>query len=116
MKPAEDEHRGLKRAPVHQVILVRDVLHDVEVGRVVNLHEEGFMILGGDEVKENCLYQLQFTLSSEIDGVTCMNIGAECLWIRETVGDTRNWAGFHIVDIAGPDVDIISKLKNQIDD
>ncbi|WP_185235830.1 hypothetical protein [Teredinibacter franksiae] len=115
MKPAEGESRELERVPVQQIILVRDVLRDIEVGRLVNLHEEGFMLLCGNEVKENCLYQLLFMLSQPIDGKSELSIGAECLWIRETVGDERNWAGFSILDISPDDLTVISRLKTQID-
>ncbi len=115
MKPADGENRRLARAEVQQVITVRDSLRDIEVGRIVNLHEEGFMLIGGDSVKENCLYQMQFVLTEPVDGRSELSIGAECLWVRETVGDDRNWAGFHILDMAPADVGIISKLKEQID-
>ncbi|SMF02310.1 hypothetical protein SAMN02745866_00187 [Alteromonadaceae bacterium Bs31] len=116
MKPAEGESRRLERAGVQQVITVRDVLRDIEIGRIVNLHEEGFMLIGGDSVKENCLYQTQFVLSAPVEGRSTLSIGAECLWVRETVGDDRNWAGFHILDMAPEDLGVIVKLKSQIDD
>lgn len=115
MKPAEGESRRLARMSVQQVILVRDSLRDIEIGRVVNLHEEGFMLIGGSDVRENCLYQTRFILAEPVGDITELDIGAECLWVRETVGDDRNWAGFHIMDIAPDDVKIISLLKEQID-
>jgi len=112
----EGESRRLKRAAVQQVILVRDSLRDIEVGRIVNIHEEGFMLIGGDSVKENCLYQMKFLLSTPVGGVSELDIGAECLWVRETVGDDRYWAGFHILDIAPDDVGKITLMKQQFDD
>ncbi|TVZ40023.1 hypothetical protein P886_4440 [Alteromonadaceae bacterium 2753L.S.0a.02] len=115
MSPPDGESRKLARAEVQQVILVRDAMRDVEIGRIVNLHEEGFMVIGGNEVRENCLYQLKFELTDPVDGINLLDIGAECLWVRETAGEDRNWSGFHILDIAADDVAIISKLKKQID-
>lgn len=115
MKSDDGESRRLKRAPILQVITVRDVMRDVEVGRIVNLHEEGFMIIGDATVKENCLYQMRFLLSEAVDGIVEIDVGAECLWIRETAGDDRNWAGFHIMDLASTDIAIITKLQQQID-
>jgi len=116
MKPAEGESRRLDRAAVQQIILVRDTLRDIEVGRIVNLHEEGFMLIGGNAVKENCLYQMRFLLSDPIGDVSELSVGAECLWVKETVGDDRNWSGFHIMDIASEHVALITRLKKQIDD
>lgn len=115
MKPVEGESRRLTRASILQIIMVRDVMRDMEVGRIVNLHEEGFMIIGGTTVKENCLYQMRFLLSEPVDGVSEIDVGAECLWIRETADDDRNWAGFHIIDLASANIAIITKLKQQID-
>lgn len=115
MKPSDGESRRLKRSEAQQVVLVRDVFRDLDVGRIVNLHEEGFMIICGDQVKENGLYQMQLVFAEAVDGCTQISVGAECLWIKETVGDERFWAGFHIMDIASEDVAILTKLKSQVD-
>lgn len=110
------DSRRLQRAEASQEILVMDILRDIEVGRIVNLHEEGFMVIGGDVVKENCLYQMKLVFSEPIDGVNAINVGAECLWVRETAGEDLNWAGFHIMDISAEDMSLISLLKNTIDE
>ncbi|WP_075185882.1 hypothetical protein [Teredinibacter haidensis] len=115
MSSAESNKRRLARISIQQTVIVRDLMREVEVGRIVNVHEEGFMLLSEGGLKENCLYQLQFKLSKPIDAVSEISVGAECLWINETVGDDRNWAGFHIIDLSCRDVALIAKLKSQID-
>ncbi|WP_188149917.1 hypothetical protein [Teredinibacter waterburyi] len=111
----DNDSRRLPRVAVQQIVVVFDAMLDQELGRIVNLNQEGFMLIG-DSVKENCLYQLNFFLSEPIGDVSTLSIGAECLWVRETVGDDRNWAGFHILDIADADLKVIDELISQIDD
>lgn len=115
MSQNEGESRKIERAAIQQVILVRDIFRDVEIGRIVNLHEEGFMLIGGEDIRENHLYQLRLELTDSVDGFNLVDVGAECLWVRATAGDDRSWAGFHIVDVAAEDVAIINRLKIQMD-
>lgn len=108
---SKSDSRKIARSHIQQVILVRDVYRDVEIGRVVNLHEEGFMLIGGPNIRENCVYQLKLELTDAVDGVNILDVGGECLWVREAAGEDRVWAGFHIVDVAAEDLTILKQLK-----
>ncbi len=106
------EHRKKLRAAVGKSILVKDVLHNRSVGRIVNLNEEGFMLIGDGLINENCLYQLSMQFESdhgEEDGLN-ISLGAECLWKKETDSGTQYWAGFHIIDISDDDLKKITLL------
>jgi len=115
MKLVACDKRRLKRAEAQQVIRVIDEFRDIEVGRIVNLHEEGFMIIGAGDVSENCIYQLTLILSTPVDSQGTIRAGAECLWVKETSDDDRIWAGFHIMDISEKDVEVINRLQDCID-
>ncbi len=104
------ESRRRERKEVDQPIAVKDALLDAEVGQVVNIHEEGFMLIGSGKIRENCLYQLSMHLSKEVDSRSNISVGAECLWLKETDSGTQYWAGFHIIDISENDRDVITKL------
>lgn len=98
------EHRRKQRKEVGKSIVVNDALLNRPVGRVVNLSEEGFMVIGDGLISENCLYQLSMELNSESDNSPKISLGAECLWLKETDSGTQYWAGFHVIDISDGDL------------
>lgn len=114
MLPNEKECRKHERSSVNQTILVKNVMLNKDIGHVANINEDGFMLIGDGEIMEESLYQLTFELSTPVDGVSEIAVGAECLWTKETDTCDQNWAGFHIIDIAERDVEIIRKLSSQI--
>ena len=105
-----DNRRRIARKEIQQAVTVTDLIRNIEIGRLANLHQEGFMIIGGHEVRENCLYQLAFDLNYGAGQIQRIMLGAECLWVSETGSDEQCWAGFNIIDIADADLKIISSL------
>lgn len=115
MSSSDNENRRrIARKEIQQPVTVTDLIRNVEIGRLANLHQEGFMIIGGLEVRENCLYQLAFDLVYGDNQTQRVMLGAECLWISETGSDEQCWAGFHIIDIADADLTLISSLDLDI--
>tara|TARA_R110000868_G_scaffold174376_2_gene411043 strand:- start:253 stop:597 length:345 start_codon:yes stop_codon:yes gene_type:complete len=106
------ESRRRERKAVEQLIEVKDVMLDSDVGRVVNIHEEGFMLIGDGQIRENCLYQLALDLAEPVSAVDSLSVGAECLWMKETDSGTQYWAGFQIIDISDDDRAIITKITD----
>lgn len=104
------EQRRRERKEVDQTIAVKDALLNADVGQVVNIHEEGFMLIGSGQIRENCLYQFSICLSEAVQKKSKISVGAECLWLKETDSGTQYWAGFHIIDISESDRDIITEL------
>lgn len=111
----EENRRGKQRAEIQKDVVVTDVLRNLEIGTLANIHCEGFMIIGGREVRENCLYQLAFDLEFEQNKGQKVMLGAECLWLSETGSDEQIWAGFQIIDISEADLNIISMLMEALD-
>lgn len=110
MNDSNSDKRRIARKEIQQAVTVTDLIRNIEIGRLANLHHEGFMIIGGHEVRENCLYQLAFDLNYGDDQVQRIMLGAECLWVSDTGSDEQCWAGFNIIDIAEADLKIISSL------
>ena len=106
-----DNRRRIERKDIQVPVVVSDVIRNLDIGRIVNIHQEGFMIIGDQEVRENCLYQLAFNLDYGKGKIHRMMVGAECLWISETSGDIQIWAGFQIIDIAEDDAKLLSTLN-----
>ena len=113
MKPQGRDKRQLERVPVHESVTVVDAMREMELGKMVNLHEEGFLLITNHEIKENSLFQLKFLFSEEIDGETEVGVGAECLWTLETDTGHQLWAGFHIMDLSEKGQLIITALKQR---
>lgn len=113
MLPSHNEHRKKERKNLDCDISVKDIVLNKIIGQMVNLSEDGFMVIGDDLVRENCLYQLQFLLSGSPEGISELNVGAECLWRNESGSGTQFWSGFHIIDISDEDKHRISQLVNK---
>lgn len=102
--------RRRERKGIEQLISVKDSLLDEDIGRVVNMHEDGFMLIGNGQIRENCLYQLSLKLSEPVETQDHLSVGAECLWLKETDSGTQYWAGFSIIDISEKDRNTLIQL------
>lgn len=112
--PKTTNNRYMNRRAVNQAVSVVNTLQGRLLGNIVNLHEEGFMLIGNTNLTEEGIYQLVFNLSVPINKQRYLNIGAECLWMRETDGGDQSWSGFQIIDITEQDKDIIRLLGEQM--
>ena len=108
------DQRCRDRVLVDQSILVHDMLKQAPIGRLVNIHDQGFMAIGNNTARENRIYQLELLFSELIEGKDKVQLGAECLWTRETDSGDQYWAGFHIVDLADQDLSTIQLLASQV--
>jgi len=108
--PKVSEQRRKKRKQIDHHIAVMDSVLETGVGQLVNINEHGFMLIGGGQVREDCVYQLSITLDVGADKQEKLCFGAECLWVRETESGTQYWAGFQIIDISDEDRARISTL------
>ncbi len=104
------EQRRRERLGVEQFIEVIDALAGEEVGRVINIHEDGFLVIGNGQIRENCLYQLVMNFSHPVEAKESIAVGAECLWLKTTDSGNQYWAGFQIIDIDENDRALIPKL------
>lgn len=111
-----DNLRKRPRLPTNQDVSIYDSIRDISLGKLVNIHEEGLMLISGSAVAVNHLYQFELRMANAIDGKDRIKIGAECLWINETGTDEHYWAGFQIIDVAEHDRPIISQLVEELDD
>lgn len=107
------EKRSRERIYINGSVLVVDAMRDVELGKLVNLHEDGFLLITSEPIEEGSIYQLKFFPQPPIDGVSEINVGAECLWIDETGSGEQIWAGFHIMDISDAGLGSIRDLTER---
>lgn len=108
------ENRSKERYMVRQQIDVRDIINGVNLGTVVNLSEEGFLLLGSKTVKENRVFQLMFTLAEPVGPINELALGAECLWVNPMDSGEYQWAGFRIIELSDEVNEVILALIDQI--
>jgi len=90
---------------------VLDVDRNLVVGQLVDISEDGLMVLCPEavDIKVNRLFRLQIQLSPEIcDGP--LTFGVESLWREPGHEAATHWAGFKIIDIAREDAEKLHHL------
>lgn len=109
-----ENKRQYTRKKANQHISVLNVLNGEALGTVVNLHSEGFMILGSSDIRADSVYQVEFVFEKKIDGRNHISLGAQCLWSRDADIAEQSWLGFHIIDSYPEDQLTIEKLIQEI--
>lgn len=109
---AVQEHRGLQRIEVSEVIKAVDRQTGKTVGQLVNISEDGLMLLSPGPVPENSIFQLslEFAASSTSAADGPVLIGVESLWNSSSSDQSQHWVGFCIIDISVQNLERIRKL------
>lgn len=98
-----NEMRKSERIDVTDVVRVIDKPTGQEIGQLVNISEEGIMIMGSQPIAENSIMQLSLVFGSESNPQSDISIGVESLWSQSGSEDTNYWTGFYIIDISEQD-------------
>lgn len=104
------EQRRLPRHVLSGPVNVYDRVSQSFLGRLVNVHTEGLMIMGNHPFSADCIYQLDLQLPEPIEGCEMMiPLGVDCLWSRSE--DTHlHWAGCKIIDASEEALKSIERL------
>lgn len=111
-KTVVKDNRGQNRIEVSEVIRVTDRQTGSTIGQLVNISEEGLMLLCPKPVPENSIYQfsLEFAAGSDCAADGPIMIGVESLWCHSSSDQTQHWSGFYIIDISDQDLLRIRQL------
>ena len=107
---APGELRSKVRIDVPDVVSVADRQANRDFGQLINISEEGLMILTSEPIAENTIFQLSLTVPGKEGGSEMIEIGVECLWCNESNNEGQFWAGFYIIDISEQDQERILRL------
>ena len=80
------------------------------VGHLVDLTLEGMKIVGNREIKEGEIYGFRIDLPKEVKGVHQILLKARCVWCKKESDTELYFAGFRILSITPPFVEIIETL------
>ena len=109
---AVQDNRDQNRIEVSEVIHAIDRQTGSIVGQLVNISEQGLMLLCREPVPENSIYQL--SLEFEADSVSAVDgpvmVGVESLWCHSSSDQAQHWSGFYIIDISEQDLVRIRQL------
>lgn len=110
---AVQDSRSQKRIEVSEVIRVVDRQTGTTIGQLVNISEDGLMILSTEPVAENCIFQLSLEFSEDSENAAGgpLPIGVESLWINSSGDQSQHWVGFYIIDISESDQQRIKLLS-----
>ncbi len=90
--------RQLRRHKLSAEITILDTLTSTPIGKLVDIHQEGILILGNPLTMDSS-YQLSLLLPNSINRQTSFEIGVDCLWSQPSMNDDKlTWVGCTIID------------------
>lgn len=98
------DYRRAKRRKVGNAIDVTDTMTGQVVGKLSNLSETGMLLILGEALASDGLYQLRFALPNESGSPRSVEVGAHELWSDEAAAPGQVWTGFRFIDVAPEDV------------
>jgi len=90
-----------KRKKRRKLIFNLTVLHRNSgqlLGYLLDITQEGFMIISENPLELNKIYQIKILLGKEIDGHDYLDCAAKSLWSKKDVNKSYYDTGFKIVD------------------
>ncbi|RZA08470.1 MAG: PilZ domain-containing protein [Moraxellaceae bacterium] len=99
-KSLSDNDRALERHSVNGDIDVYDSLRDIYIGRLVNVHAQGLMIIGDIALDEDRLYEIDMHIPTGPAQKQLLRLGVDCLWMRSADQNGKIWTGFSIIDMS----------------
>lgn len=93
------ERRRLERHSVSTSLEVFDLDTGDHLGRVVDLHAEGLMLLSERPLDLFRSFALQVNLPMTLNGMTEFLLDAESLWNRESISGQQYWTGLHFTNL-----------------
>lgn len=107
---SHEHDRELERHSINGEVAVYDCLRDLYIGRLVNIHTQGLMIMGDIPLEEDKLYTLDLHLPEPISNQTIIQLGIDCLWARDADMAGKYWIGCAIIDVSPQSTEAIREL------
>lgn len=104
----DDNRRRLKRHGLVINIDVRDTVENCTVGKLVNIHKQGLMIMSSRPLNFEQVYQLELSVAEQL-----VPLSADCLWQSPASSDDCFWVGFKIVELPGSSAEAIDSIIEQ---
>ncbi len=99
MNAPPPEHRRARRRRVETRVEVVDVMTGELLGQVANVSESGLLMLARAPLREDCLFQLRFSLPDPGEGYLPIDVGAHLLWVNDAAAAGQTWIGARFLSI-----------------
>lgn len=93
------ELRRARRRRVETRVDVVDVMTGDLLGQVANVSENGLLMLARVPLREECLYQLRFTLPTPDENYLPIDVGVHLLWVHDASAPGQAWIGARFLSI-----------------
>ena len=107
---AVKDMRKSERFDVSEVVRIIDKPSGRDIGKLVNISEDGIMIVGMQAIAENSIMQLSLVFDGESGRTPDIEIGVESLWSHTGTDESTYWTGFYIIDISEQDRERIKRI------
>jgi len=104
------ERRQHSRQQTGLTVEVFDRHSGRSLGRLADLSAEGFMLCGVEVPEADSVWDCRLVPAPPLDEIGEIHLGADCLWSRAGADGQLGWAGFHIIDIADDQAELIEQL------
>lgn len=111
---SKEHDRELERHIINGDVDVYDSLRDMYVGRLVNIHSQGLMVMSDLPLEEDRLYTLDLHLPEPLNDQMVIHLGVDCLWAREADLAGKYWIGFSIIDASSQALQSIQALVERL--
>ena len=98
-----NDYRRAKRRKVGNIDGT-DTMTGQVIGKLSNLSETGMLLILGQPLISDSLFQLRFALPDETGNGRTVEVGAHELWSDEAAAPGQVWTGFRFIDVAPEDV------------
>ena len=105
-----NEQRKLPRKKVVEPLEIIDPVTGDNLGRLVNITVEGFLLYSQNQMESGSVFQLDMLLPRTINGYDKVSFGAEVVWSSVVKETQSNWSGFRIIDLSSEQREVIDQL------
>ena len=113
MNATTTDTRRAPRRPVPEVIPVHDLMTEQTIGRLGNVSETGMLLLTGQNMPQDGLFQVNFSITDRSGARRPIDVGVHLLWKEAANAPDQWWAGFRFLTVSN---EHLASLKQWIDD
>lgn len=106
------EQRKKPRIVLPEPPLAYDAHSRKPVGQIVNISAEGMMLAGATHISPGTVCQICIQIQHN-GTCTELQTGVESLWCQDVNNSGTYWTGFHIIDIAPQQQEILNRLIDE---
>lgn len=95
------ELRRDTRKKISDLVTVGNVISEQPIGHIGNLSRSGMLLICNQQLNDNAIYQLRFSLPDPVKGGhLSFELGVHEQWTQSSADAGRYWSGVRIIDIS----------------